>query len=93
MATHKAVRAGKPKALHDKLKLNLPQNNQLFPESRIGTISVPKAMLTISGGGFCYRGAQLWNKMPLNIRNMEKYDFFKASLKTWVRKTIPAKTT
>ena len=93
LATHKVVRAGKPKALHEKLKINLPQDNQIVPQSHIGTISAPKANLTLTRGGFCYRGAILWNKLPQNLRQIEKYTTLKPNLKTWVRSSIPAKTT
>ena len=91
LATHKAVRTGKPKALHEKLRLNQPQNNQIFPQRQTETICIPNAQLTLTRGGFCFRGAQLWNKLPQNIRNIQKYSSFKTSLKTWVRNAIPAK--
>ena len=91
LAVHRAVRAGKPKSLNEKMKLNTPEMNQIFPQRQVCTISVPNTRLTLSRGGFCCRGANLWNKMPEEIRTIEKYKNFKISLKKWIRNEIPAK--
>ena len=91
LGVHRAVRAGKPQYLHQKLTLNIPSDNQIFPQRHLNTIVIPNSKLTLSRAGFCFRGATLWNKLPGNIRGIEKYTKFKNILKKWIRKEIPDK--
>ena len=92
LAVHRAGRAEKPKYLSEKLKLNTPQTDHIIPERCQNTIAISNTKLTIIRGGFCFRGANLWNKMPMNIRNIEKYTSFKTKLKSWVKNEIPEKS-
>ena len=83
LAVHRAVRGGKPVSIHEKMKLSQRQTN---------TIHVPNTKLTLSRGGFCCRGALLWNRMPTELRAKESYLSFKKNLKRWIFKEIPATT-
>ena len=88
LSVHRAVRAGKPKAINKKIQLKSPQNNQIITQRNLSSVKVPKANLTVTRGGFCFRGSTLWNSMPLELRRIEKYTKFKIKLKKWVKKEI-----
>ena len=51
------------------------------------SMKVPKANLTLTRGGFCFRGANLWNKMPTDIRKLKKH-----KMKSWVQKEVTVKS-
>ena len=50
-------------------------------------------MLSISRGGFCYRGATLWNQLPNHLRKPGNDAAFKKGAKSWVVQNIPIKPT
>ena len=63
MTVHKVITMGLSKYLSNKLKLKKPCE-AMFPQRQIDTIIVPKVNLTLSRGGFIFRGATLWNLLP-----------------------------
>ena len=44
--------------------------------------------LSIARAGFVYRGAQLWNMIPLNIKTSTTIREFKTKVKSWIRQNI-----
>ena len=47
--------------------------------------------LTLTRGGFMYRGAKLFNMIPNEIKNVKKYKKFKVQIKKWIKLHIPIK--
>ena len=47
--------------------------------------------LTITRGGFMYRGAKLYNMLPVDIKEVEKYELFKTRVRFWIKKKISIK--
>ena len=47
--------------------------------------------LTISRGGFFYRGAALFNKLPLSLRLTKSESQFKREIKQWVQQNVDVK--
>ena len=50
-----------------------------------------RADLTVSRGGFIYRGSKLYNMIPNQIKNIEGYGEFKTSIKKWIKERILVK--
>ena len=46
---------------------------------------MPNIKLGLAQKSFCYRGADTWNKLPIEIRKARKIGEFKARLKKWVQ--------
>ena len=87
MIVHRVINSGYPKYLFDKLKLKQP-GDRIFPHRQLNTIQVPNVNLTLSRGGFIYRGATLWNLLPATLRSETKQSKFKSHLKKWIRTNI-----
>ena len=86
----KIVRSGKPKYLADKLQLRQAVHGQVFPHRQVNTIQV-HGDLTLSRSGFVYRGAQLWNQLPPEMRQESRLQVFKSQLRRWILSTVPAR--
>ena len=54
-----------------------------------GRIILPRTRLTLFMNSFAWRGAALWNRMPVNLRNCPKISSFKNKAKRWVQDNIP----
>lgn len=63
--------------------------NIMLRNNRANNIIIPNTRLTLAKQSFCFRGAELWNKIPEEIRNCRKIGEFKVKLKTWIRENIP----
>ena len=87
MTVHKVVTTGSPGYLAQRLALRKPDGG-IFPNRQLNTIAVPNVRLTLSRGGFVYRGATLWNLLPANMRGEEKTQKFKLELRKWIRSNI-----
>ena len=57
-------------------------------DSRNGRIVLPKFDLLICQKSFTYRGASKWNKLPEKIRELEKINCFKKSIKVWILSNV-----
>ena len=44
--------------------------------------------LSIARSGFMYRGAQLWNMVPVHIRTCNSISQFKKRIKIWIKSKI-----
>ena len=76
----KIVRSGKPRYLAEKLQLRQAVPGQIFPHRHVNTIQVHR-VLTLSRSGFVYRGAQLWNHLPPEMRQESRLQVFKSQLR------------
>ena len=64
------------------LNLHLGLNN------RNGRIPIPRMNLTLSKESFLYRGASLWNTLPVSLREIEKNGPFKKALREWIKEKV-----
>ena len=64
---HKVVTSGQPGYLAERLKLRT-EGGGIFPHRHLNTIAIPDVELTLSRGGFFYRGACLWNNLPCHMK-------------------------
>ena len=87
---YKVVKTQAPVYLAKKLKPRQDTGEHAFAHRLTNTIQVDYD-LTNSRSGFVYRGAKLWNSLPLEIRNQQSPGKFKTAAKMWVRGRIPAK--
>ena len=81
------VTTGEPNYLAEKLSLRKPEEGRIFPYRKRHTIQV-NCTLTVSRSGFVYRGAKLWNCLPLELRVETKAEVFKSEVKKLVREHI-----
>ena len=58
-------------------------------DNRNGHIVVPNSELTLAKKSFTFRGAQLWNSLPVHIRKSLKIGSFKKASRKWVKDTVP----
>ena len=63
-----------------------PENlsNILTNENRNMNIIIPQSNLTLYRKSFTYRGIQGWNKLPDDVKTIEKIGVFKKALRTWI---------
>ena len=86
----KTIYSGQPRYLAEKFKLRRPDDSSIFPQRHVNTIQVKKN-LSLSRSGFIYRGAQLWNSLPPDIRTQTDFTVFKCELRRWVSSTVSVK--
>ena len=55
------------------------------------TIEVIERGVSIARGGFIYRGATLFNSLPLDLRSETRIAAFKRKAKRWIVDTINVK--
>ena len=91
LTVHRAIKEGKPKYIFDKLSTKVPIEGEIFPMRQQNKVEVPDYKLTLSRGSFCYRGVNLWSRLPLYLRETDSYRKFKPQLKKWVVSNIPIK--
>ena len=84
---HRVVSSGQPGYLAERLKVR-SQAEGIFPLRQTNTIAIPDVELTLSRGGFLYRGACLWNNLPVTMRSGMSTATFKREVRTWVRTNI-----
>ena len=90
LVTHKITRSNKPDYLAAKLKLRVPNGENVFPHRQSHTIPI-SGNLSISRSGFCHRSARIWNSLPLDLRSCDVPAIFKKAAKKWVKTHIPVK--
>ena len=85
LTTHKIVREERPKYLHEKMcaeKNYLTRNDIKFSYNF-------KAKSERANNSFCYRGATVYNQLPISIKMESNILCFKRKLKEWVMKIFP----
>ena len=86
----KIIKSGQPTYLSEKLLLRKPNDHGIFPQRHLNTIKV-RGHLTLSRSAFFYRGAQLWNSLPSDLRSCSELSTFRQELRRWIRATVPVK--
>ena len=56
----------------------------LTRDNRLNKIIIPNSNLTLAKQSFCFRGAEVWNKLPIEIRACRKIGTFKTKLRSWI---------
>ena len=96
LTVHKSLVRGQPQYFKEKLSPRFPSCSALngsevvVPRRQEYTLSA-SSNLTISRGGFFFRGATLFNKLPLNLRTSKNEIKFKREVKSWVKQNIDVK--
>jgi hypothetical protein len=62
--------------------------NFLKNDNYRSNIIVPNTSLSLAKKSFCFRGAEMWNLVPAQIRSIEKVTSFKKELKKWVLNSV-----
>ena len=70
--------------------LRIPDAERMFPHRQAYTFNLSGNYAT-TRGGFIYRGARIYNKMPLDIRSCTFTPRFKKLAKKWVVDNIKIK--
>ena len=84
--TKKIILSQKPSYLANRLQIS--QENGPGVGS---TIKLRKTQLGISKEGFIYRGAKLFNMLPLQLKEESNISKFKKMAKSWIKSTIAVK--
>ena len=85
LTMHKTVQTKSPQYLHEKITTQTDHNTRRqvkFSENFSGKTERTKQ-------SYCYRGATLYNKLPLNISNTQSINSFKYKVKKWIKANIP----
>ena len=77
LQVQKVIANKKPAYIARKPPLNKPVEGQAFAHRQTNTISVNGRISSLSRSAFIYKGAALWNQLPLSLRNCEKTETFK----------------
>ena len=86
----KVLKSGKPTYIARKLGITREAGMAMRGWDGL-TVKVPNYYLDISRGGFIYRGAKLFNKLPRTLREEKRTEAFKTELKIWVRRNVSIK--
>ena len=84
---HKVLYSGKPVYLMKKLQINTNMTRQEK------TIIINHSNLSLCRGAYLYRGATMFNKLPMDLRNNMEPDLFKTAVKSWIKNNISARPT
>ena len=93
MTVFRVLTSGKPKYLADKLQLRRPDGDNVarVPLRHQHTITIIRRDVAVARGGFVYRGAVLFNSLPLELRQETSLLKFKRGVKKWVSESILVK--
>ena len=80
----KIIQSKQPSYLAEFLKARKADDGNIFPLRHENTIQV-RRNLSLSRSGFLYRGAQLWNLLPMDVRKCQELNTFRKEL----RKCVP----
>ena len=87
----KVINNKKPHYLSTKFNIRNPENNRAFPHRKVNTVLVTNSKLSITRGGFIFRGQTLWNLLPASLRNCKIEKEFKTEVRNWVSNNIGTK--
>ncbi|XP_017330014.2 heterogeneous nuclear ribonucleoprotein A0a isoform X1 [Ictalurus punctatus] len=83
LLTYKALNGLAPQYLSDLLVLYDPP--RLLRSKDAGYLTVPRIVKATAGGrAFAYRAPQLWNSLPISVRDSDTVSVFKSRLKTYL---------
>ena len=83
---HKVMQAKSPKYLYSKFNTDYHYRTRQAEEGKIRCTRTPE--LDLARDSFCWRAADLYNRLPFEIRSMKNLTQFKTSVKGWVMKNI-----
>ena len=85
-SVHKALISKEPTYSHSAFNLSpdFVQNPR-----HLSHCSRVECKLSISRGGYYYRGSRLYNQIPTSLANTTKLTVFKRIAKKWIRENIP----
>ena len=86
MSVHKALKNKEPAYSHARLK---PIQEQDLPARLQPNCKRVECKLSISRGGFFYRGSRLYNQLPVSLARTSSVPVFKKNAKQWIRENIP----
>ena len=87
LQVNKTLISKKPSYIYEKLNLRTAGENSVFPQRQSHTIQIKKR-LTMSRSSFIYRGASLFNLLPMELRICKNEKHFKTEVKAWVKTNI-----
>ena len=87
MLVRRVTNSGKPKYLANRLKFEEEDRNTRRAWSG-PKIALPVCRLESSKSGFIYRGASLFNSLPVSVRNERKLKPFKNGARKWIKENI-----
>ena len=58
-------------------------------DSRNHRIIIPNQSLVLTENSFVFRGSQLWNDLPEEVKNQIKISAFKKKLRKWIVGNVP----
>ena len=84
---YKVVKSGQPVNLAKRFGMGQDGNEEVRARRRNHDIRVD-FNLSIARSGFVYRGARLWNMIPVNIKISSSPKIFKKKIKTWIKSHV-----
>ena len=84
---YKSKQNQRPLNLYNKISKQFPHNTRLSAGDSIKQDQIPLSKL--GQLNFSCRAVQLWNKLPVSIRQAPSFAVFKCNLKKWVKSNIP----
>ena len=94
LQVHKTVITGRLVYLANNLKIKVPLEGTIFPHRQAFTIetdNTANTQLNTSRAGFIFRGAQVFNQLPLHLRSLTNHKQFKTDVIKWVKSHISIK--
>ena len=86
MSVHKVMKNKEPVYSYSRLKPIQEQDQFARPQPNFKRVEYK---LSISRGGFYYRGSRLYNQLPLSITRSSSVPVFKRNAKQWISENIP----
>ena len=83
---HKVMQARTPKYLYSKFNTNYQYKTRQATSGLIRCTRTPE--LDIARDSFCWRATELYNRLPVEIRNMKTLMQFRENVKSWVKQNI-----
>ena len=82
VSTYKIVKSGKPSYIATRWR-----GRELNTDTRqgAGLLIPPRYKLNIAKEGFVFRGATIFNKLDVKLRNETKLSIFKEGVRKWVK--------
>ena len=83
---HQVIEAKSPHYLYSKFNTNYYYRTRQADSGKIRCTRTPE--LDLARDSFCWRAAELYNKLPSEIRSMKTLTLFKTGVKEWVKNNI-----
>ena len=83
---YKVMQAKSPKYLYSKFNTGYNYRTRQADSGMIRCTRTPE--LDLARDSFCWRAADLYNRLPFEIRSLKTLTQFKAGVKGWIKKNI-----